>query len=69
MSEDERIRRYLDVSNWKCNECGTTVFGRCRTCAYCRERLGKITEREILDHDYDVWWDDTPKVDEYEDEA
>ena len=68
MDEDERIRRYLNVPNWICKECGTTVFGRCRTCAYCREKLGKVTERELLPYDNDLW-DDTPKVDWEEDEA
>lgn len=68
MNEEERIRRYINVPNWICEECGTTVFGRCKTCAYCREKLGKVTERESLPYDDDSW-DGTPKVDEYEDEA
>ena len=67
MTEDERIREYLNVPNWKCNECGTTVFGRCRTCPYCRERLGKITEGPAYLNYH--WEPETPKVDEYEDEA
>jgi len=40
-----RARIYADCLNWKCPECGCVVFGRCKTCPYCRFKLGKITER------------------------
>lgn len=38
---------YMDCKNWKCPECGCNVFGRCKTCPYCRHKLGKITNRPL----------------------
>lgn len=36
---------YMNCQSWKCSECGCVVFGRCKTCPYCRYKLGKITNR------------------------
>jgi predicted RNA-binding Zn-ribbon protein involved in translation (DUF1610 family) len=41
----EYVRWYIDCTPWKCPECGSTVFGRCQFCAYCRYVLGKETKR------------------------
>lgn len=43
--EYRRIQLYLAVANWKCPECGSTVFGRVLECPYCKHKLGKITPR------------------------
>lgn len=31
-----RIQLYLNVNNWKCIRCGSTVFGRTKICPYNR---------------------------------
>lgn len=41
-----RIQLYLNVNNWICPVCGSTVFGRCKRCPYCWGRCGgKVTLR------------------------
>lgn len=35
-SDDERIKRYLDVPPWKCPQCNLNNFGRNQRCASCR---------------------------------
>lgn len=46
-ANDDRVRDYLKCANWICHICSSTVFGRCLTCAYCRHKLGKVTDRPI----------------------
>ncbi len=41
-----RIQIYLNVNNWICPVCSSTVFGRCKRCPYCWVRCGgRITLR------------------------
>lgn len=44
-SDNNRIRAYLNCPNWKCVECGATMFGRCKFCVYCHFKYGKHTPR------------------------
>jgi len=44
-AENRRIELYLNVKPWKCPVCGTTMFGRCMECVYCRIRSGIHTPR------------------------
>lgn len=44
--EWERYRRitiYLNVNNWICPACSSTVFGRCKKCPYCWGRRNYTT--------------------------
>lgn len=42
---NRRVAIFLNVPNWKCAECGATMFGRMKYCVYCKLRLGKHTPR------------------------
>lgn len=41
-----RIQLYINVNNWICPVCSSTVFGRCKKCPYCWGRCGgRVTLR------------------------
>jgi hypothetical protein len=41
-----RIQIYINVNNWICPVCSSTVFGRCKRCPYCWGRCGgRVTLR------------------------
>lgn len=45
-AEKDRWRAwYCNCPNWKCEHCGTTMFGRCMWCVYCKIKLNKHTPR------------------------
>lgn len=48
MLDDEnylRIKEFLDVEPWFCNECNTKNFGRNVNCVYCKIRKGVLNVR------------------------
>ena len=32
----KQVTDYLNVPNWKCQVCGSVMFGRVKSCVYCR---------------------------------
>lgn len=33
-----KIREYLNCENWKCQKCGSVMFGRVKYCVYCKAK-------------------------------
>lgn len=43
--DHDYVRWYISCKNWTCVKCGAVMFGRCKSCVYCKFRLGTHTER------------------------
>jgi len=41
----ERIKKFLDVPDWKCTLCGAVMFGRMEYCINCKHTHKRHTPR------------------------
>lgn len=46
-SRNAWIRWYLDTPNWKCDACGSVMFGRVKYCIYCKWKYKNHVSRPI----------------------